>query len=104
MKAVKEKNVQVQPEIEALSANDLVLKKYLELDTEIKALTKEFEAMKETLKHQGSFSTKNFVVIVEERPRTNPPSLEKLIKAYGEGVRSLCTVSTPKYVMVSKKA
>lgn len=86
-----------------LSANDLQLRRYLELDATIKELTKEHEFIKDQLKHQGSHSTHNYIVVVEERTRTNPPSLANLIVAYGERVRELCTESTYKQVKVSPK-
>jgi hypothetical protein len=86
-----------------LSANDLRLKEYMSLDEKIKELTKRFEVIKDEIKHQGSFSTMNYVALVDERSRTNPPSLDVLIEKYGEGIRSLCKVSTYKTVKVSRK-
>lgn len=86
------------------SANDIQLRRYLELDESIKAMTKELESIKDGLKHEGSHSTHNYVVLVDEKSRTNPPSLASLIEAYGEKVRELCTVSTYKQVKVSPKA
>ena len=87
-----------------MSAPDLRLKRFLELDSLIKEMTKELEEIKSGLKHQGSHSTYNFVVVVEERVRSNPPSLAALLAEYGEGVRRLCSESPYKIVKVSAKA
>jgi hypothetical protein len=85
------------------SAADIQLKRFLELDGQIKVMTKELDQLKDALKHEGSHSTHNYVVLVEERSRSNPPSLANLIATYGERVRELCTESTYKTVKVSPK-
>lgn len=85
------------------TAGDLKLKRYIDLDTEIKRLTRDFETLRDEIKAQGTYSTQHFIALVEDRVRTNPPNLKTLIEVYGEDVRSLCTESQFKLVKVSPK-
>jgi hypothetical protein len=85
------------------SANDLILKRYLELESEIKKLSMEFDGLKENLKHQGTHSTMNFVVTVSEVSRTQAPGLKTLVAEFGDRVRSMCTEITYKTVKVAAK-
>lgn len=87
----------------ALSVNDLRLKRYLELEQTIKLAKKEFDTIKDEIKHSGGMSTRNYVAIVVENDRTTSPPLKKLVEIYGEGVRKHCTTSTTRTVKVSKK-
>lgn len=89
--------------VSPLTENDLRLKRFLDLSTEIKALTAELDQIKEEIKHKGTYSTSHYVATVSEVERTQPPSLQALIKAYGESVRQLCTVIQYKTVKVSPK-
>jgi hypothetical protein len=102
-KVIKAKDLVAPAPARKLSAGDLKLQKYDDLDSKIKAMTKERDELKEELKHQGSHSTQNWVCAVTDSSRTNPPSLKKLEAEYGPGVKDLCTVSEFKLVKVSKK-
>lgn len=86
-----------------LTAPDLRLKRYIEIDSEIKRLTKELDALKETLKHEGTHSTMHYVCLVEERRRAVPPSLTVLESKYGPGVRELCSEAIYQTVRVTEK-
>lgn len=88
---------------DALSARDLQLKRFIELDAEVKRLTKELDALKESFKHEGSFSTRHFLCIVEERERTNPPAVSILVDKFGPSALDLCSKSTYKTVKVTRK-
>lgn len=90
-------------ESHSLTAPDLKLKRYLEVDSAIKKLTRELESIKEELKHQGSHSTSNYIVLVEDRERTVPPSLDALIEEFGAEVRALCRVTHYKTIKVKAK-
>ena len=88
---------------ENLSANDLMLKRYLELDQLIKQSAKELEALKSEIKHSGGLSTRNYVATVTEQTRTSSPPLKTLVEIYGEKIKDICTISTFKIIKVSKK-
>lgn len=88
---------------DSLSANDLRLKRFIDLTAEIKALESELEQIKEEIKHRGTYSTSHYVATVSEVERTQPPSLTALIKTFGEEVRGLCTTIRYKTVKVSPK-
>lgn len=88
---------------DTLTAPDLILRRYCELNAQLKTLTKEIEGIKDSIKHAGSYSTMHYVAIVEDRQRTLPPSLDALIKRYGETVRELCSVTTYQQVTVKEK-
>jgi hypothetical protein len=89
---------------EALTAQDLRLAHYLELQAEAKRIEGELELLKNELKHAGTHSTAHFVVTIEDRTRTNPPSLNALVEKFGEGIRALCSTSTYQLVKVTPKA
>jgi len=88
---------------ENLSANDLMLKRFIELDQLIKKQTKELEALKNEIKHTGSLTTRNYIATVTEQTRTSSPPVKTLIEIYGEKIKDICTVSTYKIIKVSKK-
>ena len=93
----------IAPKVRSYSVGDLQLKKYIELDMEVKAITKERDDLKDILKHKGTHATNNFVCTVDTRTRTNPPSLKALVETYGPGVKDICTVSEFEVVKVSAK-
>ena len=86
------------------SANDLRLKRFIELGEQIKVLTLEHDSLKEEIKHRGTHSTQHFVATVSDVERTQPPALKVLVEKFGEGVRALCTKITYQTVKVSEKA
>lgn len=99
----KAERIQNQKNENGLTANDLQLKRFIELQESVKAMTKELDAMKAELKHRGSFSTTNYVVSVKETTRRQPPALKALIEKFGPAVEALCSEVTYKSVTVSRK-
>lgn len=86
----------------ALSANDLRLKRYLELKDLVKSAEKELAQIKVELEHQGSHTTRHFVVIVSEQVRTLAPTLPELRKLW-PAVDQHTRESICKLVKVAKK-
>ncbi len=93
----------IRAAVSGLSENDLRLKRFLDLQAEIKALETEIEQIKEEIKHRGTYSTTHYVATVSEVERTQPPSLKVLVETFGEGVRKLCSSVSYKTVKVSVK-
>lgn len=86
-----------------LTENDLELRRFLELDHSIKAQTRELDALKEQIKHRGSYSTSHFVATVETRERAQVPTIERLESEFGPRVRDLCGKVEFKIVRVARK-
>jgi hypothetical protein len=110
MKSVAKKPIEsIEPlqkeSTEALSANDLILKRYLETKDKLKALELELKKLSEDLIHQGTFSTKNYVCIVSEvKGSLRLPPKDVLVQEFGPRVIELCVLSKGyKTVKVSKK-
>jgi len=97
--AIKE---QVKKQVK-LSSNDLYLKTYLEIEAKYKEYSKQLKELKENLKHEGSYSTQNYIVLVTEGTRKVSPKLEKLVEKYGPSVNDLCTQTKTVTVKVQKK-
>lgn len=90
-------------ETESLTANDLRLKRFIDLQAEIKALETELEQIKDEIKHRGTYATTHYVATVSEVERTQPPSLQALVNMYGESIKRFCTKISYKTVKVSPK-
>lgn len=93
----------IRAAVSDFTENDLRLKRFLDLQAEIKALEIEIEQIKEEIKHRGTYSTTHYVATVSEVERTQPPSLKALIDTYGESIRRFCTTVKYKTVKVSVK-
>ena len=92
-----------QPQKDKLTAPDLRLKQFLKLQQGIKQLTKELNTIKEEIKHQGSYSTMNYIASVTTTQTTSAPKKEVFVSKYGPSVLSLWIAGTRTVVSVSKK-
>ena len=88
---------------EPLSARDLRLSRYVDLNDKIKAMTTELNLLKDEIKHMGSYSTKNFVAIVETSTQTRAPGTKKLLEIYGPSAAEHFTTGDVTRVKVSRK-
>jgi len=50
----------------ALSAEDIQIAKYIKMSAEVKALTKELDALKDAFKHRGSFAGHGYAVSISQ--------------------------------------
>lgn len=82
---------------------DFRLAKFLELKEREKQVADELEELKAQLYHMGSFSTDRFLVVVEEKARTQAPALKDLIATYGDSIRAMCKSISYKAVKVVRK-
>lgn len=99
MTAIKKENQEA-----SLSINDLRLKKFLELQAEIKDLTKKLNSIKDEIKHTGSHATRAYIATVTTSERTSAPALKVLIEAFGEAnVMPLTKTSQVVNIKVAKK-
>ncbi len=82
-----------------------LLAQYVEIEQEIKALSDQLEAIKIIIKKAGSVSTKDYVVIVENRERRVGPGIELLIATFGEkAVTPMIKIVGYQTLKVSRKA
>lgn len=84
------------------NANDLA-KEYTKNQLKIKALSDRNSEIREQFEAQGSFSTKDFMIIVEERSRRSLAGLEICEKALGLDLSSYGLVKEVRFKTVSLK-
>jgi len=95
--------VDISQEALDLALEDATLHRFMDLNTQVRELTKELDALKESIKARGSYATAHYVASVEVQSVMYPPSLADLIKAFGESVRGLCKEGTRTIVRVTEK-
>lgn len=86
-----------------LSKTDQKLKEYLELKQEIKEREKRLEVLKKELKELGSYSSNNYVLIIETQERLQPPSVKELLAEFGRKGEKLLKSISYQTLAVSKK-
>lgn len=86
--------------------DDVLLERYVELDIQIKLLTKEKEDIKKLLIEVGPFFTENYVCSINDRERVGLKGLEMVAEAIGMDILEeykLISKSFYKIVSVSKR-
>lgn len=82
-----------------------MLEQLIAMETVMKDMSEKVETLKIVLKEHGSFSTRDYVVVVEDRTRDSLPGIKEMISALGEkAIKPLIKTSSFKVVKVSKKA
>ena len=88
---------------EGLTAPDLRLSEFVQLNSEIKALTKRLDQIKAEIKHQGSYSTQNFIAVVQTVETETAPGKAKLIELFGPSVAGHFVKGSRTTVSVQRK-
>lgn len=86
-----------------LTAPDMELRRFMDLQKQIKELTKELDGLKANIRHRGSFSTSHYIATVETVTVVSAPGKGKLIELYGPGVQEHFVEGTRTTVKVTKK-
>lgn len=90
--------------ISTFSQNDEQLARYIELEAQIKQLSKEKSAIAAELKERGSHATRNFLVTVKTIEYKAVPDQKTLISIYGEAFREHLVDRSRTTIQVAQKA
>lgn len=88
---------------QSLSVADLEVAKYAALKDERDRLTSQIDELSERFKHRGSFSTRNYHVIVDRKRRVVTPNIEDGIALFGKAFKDACKSIRVTYVKVIRR-